>query len=437
MLLYLLKANLLMAALYALYRLLLQRDTFFAWRRGMLLGIVILSLLAPLPALHGWGTDVLPTPVARTFNADVWLPEVIVNPQLPENSGQTGFWVHALWLAYAAGVVLLAGRMLVQLLALMRLARRCPSQAIGPTHIRQLPQGHAPFSFFHWIFVCPQAHKPEELDEILAHEATHARQGHFIDVLVAEVACIVCWFNPAAWLLKREIRNNLEYLADRHVLAEGHDARTYQYHLLGLAYHKAAANLYNNFNVSPLKQRIKMMNKRNTHTLGKLKYLLFIPAAVLLAAACNGQKEPGGVMVERGQDGKLKTTVIDQETMDKIAEQAEKADKVAKGDPDVYDMVETPPEFPGGSKAMMEYLKNNIKYPEDAKAAKKEGRVIAQFVVTSEGKIGDVTILRGVLPSLDEEAIRVIKAMPAWTPGKQDGEAVSVRFTIPIIFRLQ
>lgn len=181
----------------------------------------------------------------------------------------------------------MTARFLVQLTGIIRLGRRCPTQKIDDTTVHLLPRPEGPFSFFRWIFVYPDAHTGEELHEILTHERTHARQWHSIDVMIGELACIVCWFNPFAWLMKREIRTNLEYMADEKVLETGHDSRTYQYHLLGLSHHKAAATIYNSFNVLPLKKRITMMNKRRTRAIGRTKYLMFLPLAALLMIVSN------------------------------------------------------------------------------------------------------------------------------------------------------
>lgn len=432
MLIYLLKANLLLAALYALYRLLLHRDTFFAWRRATLLTIVAVSLLAPLPALQGWTEGVLPGQVAQGITAEAWLPEYVATPHGEEAGGNDSPVLTYLAVAYAAGVLLLAGRMLVQLLAIVRLSRRCPATTIGGTRVRLLPRGEAPFSFFRLIFVCPEAHSPQELDEILAHEQTHARQVHSADVLVAELACALCWFNPAAWLLRRDVRNNLEYLADHHVLASGFDARAYQYHLLGLAYPKAAATIYNNFNVLPLKERIKMMNKRKTRNIGRLKYLLFLPVATLLAAACSGNQKQEQPAEQPAQE--QTATPTKEADMEEVVVVAYDDNKV---EGEVLDLVEVAPEFPGGIPALMKFLAQNVKYPTDAQKAGKQGRVIAQFVVTTDGSVADVKIIRGIDASLDQEAIRVIKAMPQWKPGTQDGQPVNVRYTLPVVFKLQ
>ena len=102
----------------------------------------------------------------------------------------------------------------------------------------------------------------------------------------------------------------------------------------------------------------------------------------------------------------------------------------------VYDVVEKMPEFPGGLQALIQYISSNVKYPKDAEDAGKEGRVIVRFVVNEDGTISDETLINSVFPSLDEEALRVIKSMPKWHPGEQDGKKVRVYYTIPLFFKL-
>ena len=271
---YLLKANIILALLYAFYRLSFYKDTFFNYRRISLMGILVVAALIPLPWTQLWISTWPAAGTVGTFTTEVLLPEFVVTP---EKTGSTAtLMTLAAWI-YWSGVCLLLGRIGIQLLAIIRLDHRCPRTQMNGTVVRVLPEGEAPFSFFGQIFVCPTGHSAEELDEILVHEQTHARQAHSLDVLAGELASAFCWFNPFVWLWRREIRQNLEYLADQSVLAEGHDRRTYQYHLLGLAYHKAAATIYNNFNVLPLKKRIRMMNKQRSKSIGQLKYLLFVP----------------------------------------------------------------------------------------------------------------------------------------------------------------
>ena len=104
---------------------------------------------------------------------------------------------------------------------------------------------------------------------------------------------------------------------------------------------------------------------------------------------------------------------------------------------EIFVVVEQQPEFPGGMSALMKFLSDNIKYPVIAQENGIQGRVITNFVVERDGSISDVQVVRGQDPSLDREAVRVIKTMPKWTPGQQRGKAVRVRFTLPVVFRLQ
>ena len=282
---YFLKINVAIALFYAFYRLFFYKDTFFAWRRTALLCFFAVSAAVPLLNIQHWIVQQEPMAAMADLYAAVVLPELTLTPQ-PETDWRQ-LVADGIVVAYWLVAALLALRFLVQLAGIVRLARRCPTQKIDGTTVHLLPRAEGPFSFFRWIFVCPDAHTGDELHEILTHERTHARQWHSIDVLTGELACIICWFNPFAWLMKREIRTNLEYMADEKVLETGHDSRTYQYHLLGLSHHKAAATIYNSFNVLPLKKRITMMNKRRTRAIGRTKYLMFLPLAALLMIVSN------------------------------------------------------------------------------------------------------------------------------------------------------
>ena len=122
------------------------------------------------------------------------------------------------------------------------------------------------------------------------------------------------------------------------------------------------------------------------------------------------------------------------ETADELVVVAYEQDNVSQ---DVYETVEQMPEFPGGMEAMMRFLQQNIQYPANAAKNKVEGRVILQFVIEKDGQIGEVKIARSVDPELDAEALRVVKSMPTFIPGRHNGKAVAVWYTIPISFKLQ
>ena len=102
----------------------------------------------------------------------------------------------------------------------------------------------------------------------------------------------------------------------------------------------------------------------------------------------------------------------------------------------VYDVVEVMPQYPGGQIAMLKYFMENIKYPEQAMKEGIQGRVTVSFIVEKDGRVSNVRLLRSVQSSLDKEAVRVVKSMPKWSPGKQKGKPVRVRFNVPVMFKL-
>ena len=145
-----------------------------------------------------------------------------------------------------------------------------------------------------------------------------------------------------------------------------------------------------------------------------------------------------GMGAKDGKPAKAENTDV---VFDMPLEEAMKAEKQQKDAPEkeevIFQVVEQMPEFPGGMQKAMEFLGKNIKYPVAAQEAKIEGRVIVQFVVGRDGSVSDAKVMRGVNPELDAEAVRVVSIMPNWIPGKQRGKAVAVKYTMPIMFRLQ
>ena len=452
---YFLKINVAIALFYAFYRLFFHKDTFFHWRRMALLCFFAISMLYPLLNIQGWIKAHEPMVAMADLYATIILPEQVVTPLQEPAMNWQEFIMQLAKVIYWSGMLLLATRFFVQLGSIIRLHFQCSKSKIQGVRVHLLKKKTGPFSFFHWIFIHPQSHTESEISEIITHEETHARQYHSVDVLISEIMCIFCWFNPFIWLMKREVRRNLEYMADHRVLETGHDSKSYQYHLLGLAHHKAAANLSNSFNVLPLKNRIKMMNKRRTKEIGRTKYLMFLPLAALLMIVSNiemvarttekfAKEVMGQTTAQVAAEPEIATIPeLPAEEIQKItAPQNEKAKETleahSKSIPDsiVFEVVEEMPEFPGGMQALMQYLAKNVKYPAEAHSAGIQGRVIISFIVKKDGSIADTKIARSVAPSLDKEAERVISTMPKWKPGKQRGEAVNVRFTVPVMFRL-
>ncbi len=522
---YFLKVNVAFVLFYAFYRLLFYKDTFFKLRRFSLLAFFGLALIYPLLNIQEWVKEQEPmTEVIQMYSAI--LPEITVTPEVVVETDWKSILLSASSYFYWGVVALLLVRFLVQLGSILLLAYHSRRTVIHGVPVYQLDKPAGPFSFFQMIFIHPENHSDKEIDEILTHECTHVFQWHSVDVMICELITVICWVNPFAWLLKREVRHNLEYLADNTVIQSGYDSRSYQYHLLGLAHHhQAAATLYNSFNVLHLKNRISMMNKKRSNGIGRTKYLIFIPLAAFLMLLSNieavaritGQiaadavaevKEATEISLVPAEAVKVKGQVIDdfngpiiganvlvkgsnvgtitdmdgnfvlETTKDAVlvfsfpgTKAKEVAVKDVLGDlkvqlysdgtvqrsqsataspapqrqsdgpqvvsDQVFTVVEVMPEFPGGQGELLKFLAKTIKYPVIAQENGIQGRVTASFIIEKDGSIRDIEVIRGVDPSLDMEAVRVLSAMPRWTPGKQRGQDVAVKYTVPVTFRLQ
>lgn len=284
MAIYLIKINVALMLLYGFYRLTVSRDTFFGLRRLTLWLIYAVALMVPALNLEYWVRDT-PTMVSMAnVYADTFYPVVVVKAQA---SGIT--WMDMLLGIYWVGVAVLSLRLVWQLFSIIRLVVISRKQEVEGIMVHLLKGEGSPFSFFRWVFMYPSTLEGRQLHEVMVHECTHVSGLHSLDTLFSELFSIACWFNPFAWLMKQEVRMNLEYLADESVLSDGNARKSYQYHLLGLAYRQPneSTKIANNFNLLPLKKRIKMMNKRRTSEIGKAKYLLFAPLAGVLLMVSN------------------------------------------------------------------------------------------------------------------------------------------------------
>ena len=409
MIMYLLKLNIALILLFIFYKLMFTGDTFFSWRRATLIGMYFVPMLVPGMDFSAWlSNSEGMTSIANEY-ATVVLPVVSISS---EGRGALG-WEGIALIVYSVVVCVLLLRFLWQLISIILLKNNSQTAYIHDTEVYVLTNDEGPFSFFNWIFINPERHKSDEVEEIMMHELTHCQQLHSIDIIFAELFCVVFWFNPFVWLLKREVRLNLEYLADNSVLANGKDNKEYQYHLLGLTYRKNVATITNNFNVLPIKKRIKMMNKKETKGILKAKYMLYIPLVAMLLAVSNIETIARNVA--------------------KVTASVEIQRKPKKAPERVYTVAEVMPTFKGN---LYQWLSENLRYPKDAVSRKEQGRVMVRFIITAKGEVIKPEIVRSVNPSLDKEALRVVSKMPAWNPGRNGNKNVATKYMLPIIFSL-
>ena len=409
LLMYQIKVGLCLIAFYLLWKLLLSRETFHRFNRVALLLVMALAMVLPWIQF----TIASPTPVA---NPIVMLEELIITPSSAAQPEQVNsFWniMNIANVLYFIGVALVAAWLLHSQWSLHRLLRKGRKELLpGGVTLHIVPGDQAPFSYFKHIVINEQDYQDNKR-EILVHEQAHFRLGHSWDVLFIELMTMFQWWNPAAWLIGRELRQVHEYEADEAVVNQGVDVKQYQLLLIKKSVGDQLFSMANNFNYQSLKKRIRMMTINKSSRLRQLRALAVVPVTALaLLAFANPTTE----------------------TADELVVVAYNEPEVSQ---DVYESVEQMPEFPGGQAEMMKYLAQNIQYPANAAKNNVEGRVAVQFVIEKDGRIGEVKIARSVDPELDAEALRVVKSMPNFIPGRQDGKPVAVWYTIPISFKLQ
>ena len=423
---YLLKVNVAFVLFYAFYRLFFYKDTFFKLRRAILLAFFGLALFYPLLNIQDWVRQ--QEPIADViYMYSAMLPEATAKADAAVSVDWYGWLLGSLGFIYWGIVAFLCGRFLVQLSSILWLAHTSERVVIHKTPVYALRKAAGPFSFFRMVFLHPESHSDKETDEILTHECTHVSQWHSIDVILSEMMCMACWFNPFVWLLKREVRHNLEYLADNTVIQSGYDSKSYQYHLLGLAHHQSVTTLYNSFNVLHLKNRIMMMNKKRSPGIVRTKYLIFIPLVGILMLLSNIEAV-ARLTVRLANEATVSNAMV---TATDVSSKSREMNE------QVFTVVEKMPSFPGGDSELLKYIATNIKYPKESQDNGEQGRVICSFIVGRDGSVNNPEVLRGVTPLLNEEAVRVINTMPRWNPGMQRGKAVAVKYTVPITFRLK
>jgi TonB family protein len=432
---YLIKANVLLLAGYAIYVLLLSRETFFQLNRFYLLFITGLSLAAPLVQ---WNSlTVTPQTYERMVTV---LPEVWVGKPASVADEPVSPWVW-FYLVCAAGMII-----------------RLSWLAFSTWRAVRDPQQGSAFTFFTRMVVSP-ALPHEGRPVVLAHEDVHRRQWHSADVLFFELVHCLFWFNPFMPAIKRSVRLNHEFLADADALKHT-EQDVYARMLVAHAMQTDERLLVHSFfSQTLLKPRITMMyTTRSSHR--KLwKYAAILPVFALMIAAQTTVYARSRDAINRVSTGdtiapppppappappkappaKTEKAVSKEAPAVKevpvTKEKSAPAVKDIKGE-EIDGEITGPdemPEYNGGQEAMMKYLASQLKYPDGVKAS---GTVFVSFLVKADGKVSNAQVKRGVTPELDKEALRVVSAMPNWKPAKKDGKPVDCEMVLPVRFAL-
>jgi len=290
---YLLKLSISLSVVFLFYHFVLRRLTFYTWNRWYLIGYSLLCFFLPFIdiSLVLEGSEIKNSPVVN------WVPVIGERIALSKDEQSIGMnsWNYTL-LVLLSGVVIMLIRLGIQLISIYRMRKRSSMISQDGIRIYQVDAPIIPFSFGDSIFINQHQHSLEELEEIIRHEFVHVKQKHSVDIIWGELLCLLNWYNPFAWLLKKSIRQNLEFIADRHVLEQGMDRKQYQYLLLKVIGNNHFS-IANQFNFSSLKKRIAMMNKLRSAKFHLVKFMFVLPlvSVMLLAFRNEWKKQETGI----------------------------------------------------------------------------------------------------------------------------------------------
>jgi TonB family protein len=425
-------------ALGFLYHFLIKPKCSPGFGRLFILGGLLVSLILGLGFFPG------PMSISEQGSGVIILPEVVVYAS--GNIEESRLLIQD-FLFTSEGFVYLS--LIVSMLIFLRLAfslvyiasrwRVLKGRIINGMLVIPTKTDRSPFSFFRLVFVPERLLTDPALDKILLHEKAHVRMLHSLDLVFVEALSVFFWFHPAIWYLRRQLKQQHEFEADRYVLGQMVDKAAYQQLMINYPFQGYHWPITNPFNVSPLKKRIMMMNQPSRKPV--LGNLFGIAATVVLFAGITMLQTAALKAI-----GPMENKISDVQTVSNveltIAEAASQA-PVRRREPvrhqddeTLYVVVEELPQFPGGEEARMSFIRDNVVYPTEARDAGIQGTVFVTFVIEKDGSISDPRIIRGIGYGCDEEVLRVVGAMPNWIPGRNRGQPVRVQFTMPFRFAL-
>lgn len=276
---YFLKASAIIALFYLCYKLFLQRETYFQSNRWFLISGLFIATILPLVVIPVY-IEYSPTPlnfsgIEQTFSTT------------QNNTEASLDIVSLLFYAYAIGIITLTTKLLIQFLSLKKIFKNNKKTKKGNYLFIETDKEITPFSFFNRIVYNTSSFSQVELNHIITHEKVHASQLHSIDVLIAQLATIIFWFNPFVWLYKKEVQQNLEFIADYEAQNKIECSKSYQTVMLKASITNNQLSISNNFYQSLIKKRIVMLQKSKSNKYSKLKLIIILPFLALFLMSFN------------------------------------------------------------------------------------------------------------------------------------------------------
>ncbi len=419
------------------FRVLLSKETYHRFNRVVLLATSVLAFILPLCVIVSHETVTLASSMPAEPMQKAGM--VILSAERDMASAGASSRIKD-WLAAAAGAVFILGALAVlgrTALSVLRIKRlvakgRQVPQDDGTVLILVDDSSYSPFSWMKYIVMSEEDYASGN-EGVIIHEKAHIALGHSWDIMIMELMTAMQWFNPAAWMLRDDLRAIHEYEADEAVVTSGTDMKAYQMLLVRKAVTAIKYTASNSLNHSTLKKRIAMMLRKRSSSsvLFKALYILPLIAVSLVANA------------EIIYDYVVEPEVIEPEVIEAVSAELpadpENAAEPEKEDPIPFQLVENPPKFNGGdANSFSKYINTRLVYPQEARDKGITGRVTLSFTVDKNtGDVTDVVVRRGAHPLLDAEAVRVVSQSPRWTPGSVNGKNVDVTYNFPIIFQLE
>ncbi len=423
-------AGVVLLGLWLAYKWFMAGEKMHAYNRAVLMCIYAVSFVA-LPLWHALTALHDSAAAIGVIPGDLQPVDMDVDGSAGDMLWRILLWVYVLGAVAVALATVAAG---IRLWHTVRRGRRidCGDCVLVLT----ADSGTAPFSWRRYV-VMSEADYASAGGMILLHERQHLRLCHWLDLLIAQCVVVVLWYNPAAWLMRDELRTVHEYQADAGVLAAGAGVREYQILLIKKAVGARFPSLVNSLNHSKLKKRITMMYSQKKKGLAPcLRTLALVPAiagaialvnvpAVAYALGSVRSAVLGVTPVEAVATGE--TPTVGKVSQNPASEQASQSSSAERS----Y------AEFPGGDGALFRYIAMNLEYPEEAKSAGIEGLVVVSLHVTAEGVLDDVRVTRSAHPLLDEAALKVIRGIDVrFIPARENGRAVASTYALPINFKI-
>jgi len=421
-LIYILELNLYLTLFAATFLLIFKHEPYHRVNRWLILGSLFASALLPLIHFGSAG---------QTAMQVVQLEPVLITAKAELAHTPVGFNTPSLLTSiYILGFLISLVIFSNEFIRVRKLIQSGKVDSNGnPKHVVSSAL-KSPASFFKTL-IWSENIPDESRTWIADHEEVHMRENHSMDLIILRFFQAVCWFNPFIYFLKTALEATHEFRADEVVVQKHGDVNLYSKIILSQAMDINPNVLTHQFSKSKLlKQRIMMLNKQNKNTAKPtwIKYFALIPllAVAIIFNACTDDNTEAPTEMEKSH-----------KEIEKVIINKEKPDIQKIEGTDIYSVVEVMPEYPGGNEAMMAYLGNNIVYPESCKEEGVEGVVFISFIIDKDGMPTELEVLRSPDERLSANALEVVGKMPAWTPGKQDGEPVKVQYNSPISYKLQ